>query len=158
VTGMPHPSKTNRRPASVSLPWLRLASAGLIGILLAGCGPGEPAGKVKLSGTVTFDGKPLVAGVLHGGVINFAAKQGNGSGSAAVSPEGAFTVYLEPGDYIVAVRDNGGTERASPAASGGQRELYPVVIPARYNSADTSGISVTAAADSKPVTIAIEKK
>jgi len=63
-----------------------------------------------------------------------------------------------PGEYDVAVRDNGGTERASPAASGGQRAFYPVVIPARYNSADTSGISVTAAADSKPVTIAIEKQ
>jgi hypothetical protein len=158
MTSMPHPSKTNRRPASVSLPWLRLASAGMIGILLAGCGPGVPAGKVKLTGTVTFDGKPLVAGVLNGAVINFAAKEGNASGSAAVSPEGAFTVYLEPGEYDVAVRDNGGTERGAPAASGGQREFYPVVIPARYNSADTSGISVTAAADSKPVTIAIEKQ
>ena len=155
---MPHPSKTNRRAASVSLSWLRLASAGLIGILLAGCGPGVPAGKDKLTGTVTFDGKPLVAGVLNGAVINFAAKEGNASGSAAVSPEGAFTVYLEPGEYIVAVRDNGGTERASPAASGGQREFYPVVIPTRYTSADTSGITVTAAAGSKPVTIAIEKQ
>jgi hypothetical protein len=33
-----------------------------------------------------------------------------------------------------------------------------VVIPSRYNSADTSGISITAAADSNPVTIAIEKQ
>ncbi len=88
--------------------------------------------------------------------INFAAKKA--SGSAAVSPEGDFTVYLEPRDSIVAVRDNGGTERASPAASGGQREFYPVVIPSRYNFADTSGISITAAADSNPVTIAIEKQ
>jgi len=158
MTNMPHPSKTNRRPASGSLPWLRLASAGVIGILLAGCGPGVPAGTVKLTGTVTFDGKPLVAGVLSGGVINFAAKQGNASGSAALSSEGAFTVYLVPGEYDVAVRDNGGTERASPAGSGGERDFYPVVIPVRYNSADTSGISVTAAADSKPVTIAIEKQ
>lgn len=155
---MPRPSKTNRRPASGSLAWLRLASAGLIGILLAGCGPGVPAGKVKLTGTVTFDGKPLVAGVLNGAVINFAAKEGNASGSAAVSPEGAFTVYLEPGEYIVAVRDNGGTERASATGSDGEREFYPVVIPARYTSGNTSGISVTAAADSKPVTIAIEKQ
>jgi hypothetical protein len=34
----------------------------------------------------------------------------------------------------------------------------PVVIPSRYNSADNSGISITAAADSNPVTIAIEKQ
>ena len=56
----------------------------------------------------------------------------------------------------MAVRDNGGSERIWPA--GGDRELYPVVIPARYTSADTSELSVTAAADSKPVTIAVEKR
>jgi hypothetical protein len=33
-----------------------------------------------------------------------------------------------------------------------------VVIPSRYNSAHTSGISIAAAADSNPVTIAIEKQ
>jgi hypothetical protein len=153
---MRHLPKTNGRPASCSLPWLRLASAALIGILLAGCSPGAPAGTVKLTGTVTFDGKPLVAGVFSGGIINFAAKEGNASGSAALSPEGAFTVYLVPGEYDVAVRDNGGSERIWPA--GGKREFYPVVIPARYLSANTSGISVTAAADSKPVTIAVEKQ
>jgi hypothetical protein len=33
-----------------------------------------------------------------------------------------------------------------------------VVIPSRYNLADTSRISITAAADPKPATIAIEKQ
>lgn len=55
------------------------------------------------------------------------------------------------------VRDNGGTMRASDKP-GSPPAYYPVVTPARYNSVDTSGISVTAAADSKPVTIAIEKQ
>ena len=57
----------------------------------------------------------------------------------------------------VGVRDNGGTMRP-PEQSGSPPAYYPVVIPVRYTSADTSGISVAAAADSKPVTIAIEKK
>lgn len=57
----------------------------------------------------------------------------------------------------VGVRDNGGTMR-SPEKPSSPPAYYPVVIPARYNSADTSGMSVSAAADSKPVTIAIEKK
>ena len=148
---------THRRRASNTQIWLRLASAGMIGIVLAGCGPGVPAGKVKLTGTVTFDGKPLVAGVFNSAAVNFAAKQGNASGAAGLSSEGAFTVYLVPGEYDVAVRDNGGTMRA-PEKPGSPPAYYPVVIPARYNSADTSGISVTAAADSKPVTIAIEKQ
>jgi len=148
---------THRRRASNTQIWLRLASAGMIGIVLAGCGPGVPAGKVKLTGTVTFDGKPLVAGVFNSAAVNFAAKQGNASGAAGLSSEGAFTVYLVPGEYDVAVRDNGGTMRA-PEKPGSPPAYYPVVIPARYNSADTSGISVTAAADSKPVTIAVEKQ
>jgi len=57
----------------------------------------------------------------------------------------------------VAVRDNGGT-MSPPEKPGSPPAYYPAVIPARYNSADTSAISVTAAADSKPVTIAIEKQ
>lgn len=158
MRNMPHPSKTNGRPASCSRPWLRLASAGLIGSLLAGCGPGAPAGTVKLTGTVTFDGKPLVAGVFNNGIILFAAKEGNASGSAALSPDGAFTVYLVPGEYDVAVRDDGGTMSRESGKPGSRPAYYPVVIPARYTSADKSGLSVTAAADSKPVTIAVEKK
>lgn len=57
----------------------------------------------------------------------------------------------------VGVRDNGGTTRP-PEQPGPPPAYYPVVIPVRYTSADTSGISITAAADSKTVTIAIEKQ
>jgi hypothetical protein len=99
----------------------------------------------------------LTGGVFNSAAINFAAKQGNASGVAGLSPEGAFTVYLVPGEYDVAVRDNEGTMRA-PEKPGSPPAYYPVVIPVRYTSADTSGISVTAAVDSKPVTIAIEKQ
>ena len=130
----------------------------MIGIVLAGCGPGVPAGTVKLTGTVTFDGKPLVAGVFNNGIILFAAKEDNASGSAALSPDGAFTVYLAPGEYDVAVRDDGGTMSRESGKPGSRPAYYPVVIPARYTSANTSGLSVTAAADSKPVTIAVESK
>ena len=147
----------HRRLASNAQTWLRLASAGMMGIMLAGCGPGVPAGKVKLTGTVTFDGKPLVAGVFNSASINFAAKQGNASGAAGLSPEGAFTVYLVPGEYDVAVRDNGGGMRP-PEKPGSPPAYHPGVIPARYTSANTSGISITAADDSKPVSVAIEKQ
>jgi hypothetical protein len=157
MTNICRRATTHRRRASNTQSWLRLAFAGMIGIVLAGCGPGVPAGKVKLTGTVTFDGKPLVAGVFNSAAINFAAKQGNASGAAALSQEGAFTVYLVPGEYDVAVRDNGGGMRP-PEKPGSPPTYYPGVIATRYTSANTSGISVTAAADSKPVTIAIEKR
>jgi len=135
---------------------LRVASV-IAGVMLAGCGPGHPAGKVKVVGTVTFDGKPLAAEVLEGVVINFAGKEGKASGATALSPNGAFTVYLVPGEYDVAIRDLGGTMQA-PEQPGLRPTYRPKVIASRYTSADTSGISITAAADSNPVTIAIEKQ
>lgn len=119
--------------------------------LLAGCGPGTPTGKVKLTGTVTCGGKPL-----EGGVINFVAKQGTANGSAGISQKGGFTVFLVPGEYDVAVRDNSGMR--PPDTAKGPPIVIPRVVPERFTSANSSGLSVTAAADSKPVTIAVEAK
>jgi hypothetical protein len=51
-----------------------------------------------------------------------------------------------------------GSKNASSCGLPAGWRWQPVVIPSRYNFADTSGISITAAADSNPVTIAIEKQ
>jgi hypothetical protein len=119
--------------------------------IAAGCGLEKPAGKVKLTGTVTCDGK-----ILEAGVVNFAAKQGTANGSAGITPAGGFTVFLMPGEYDVAVRDNSGMR--PPDAANGPPIFIPRIVPERFTSANSSGISVTAAADSKPVTIALETK
>lgn len=119
--------------------------------LIIGCGPRTPAGKVKLTGTVTCDGKSL-----EGGVINFVAKQGTANGSAGISPTGGFTVFLVPGDYAVAVRDNSGMR--PPEAATGPPTIIRRVLPERFTSAHSSGLFVTAAVDSKPVTIAVDAK
>ena len=131
--------------------WLILAASLVTGLLLVGCGPGTPAGKVKLTGSVTCDGKPL-----NGGYINFAAKQGTANGSAGIAADGAFSVFLVPGDYDVAVNDNSGMR--PPDAASGRPTYIPSGIHKRFTSANTSGLSVTAVADSKPVTIAVESK
>ena len=149
-----HTTPANRVPhrcGSLSGRWLILAPALLTGLLLVGCGPGTPAGKVKLTGNVTCDGKPL-----NGGYINFAAKQGTANGSAGIAADGAFSVFLVPGDYDVAVNDNSGMR--PPDAASGRPTYIPSGIHKRFTSANTSGLSVTAVADSKPVTIAVESK
>jgi hypothetical protein len=129
-----------------------LPSAAVVAIgLIIGCGPNTPAGKVKLTGTVTCDGK-----LLEGGVINFVAKQGTANGSAGISQKGGFTVFLVPGEYDVAVRDNSGMR--PPDTAKGSPIFIPRVVPERFTSADSSGLSVTAAADSKPVTIALKSE
>jgi len=144
-------TRLRHRCGSHSGRWLILAASLVTGLLLVGCGPGTPAGKVKLIGNVTCDGKPL-----NGGYINFAAKQGTANGSAGISADGAFTVFLVPGDYDVAVNDNSGMR--PPDTASGRPTFIPSGIHKRFTSANTSGLSVNAAADSKPVTIAVESK
>jgi len=154
MTHRTHTTPANRAPhrrGYDSRRWLTLAPALVTGLLLMGCGPGTPAGKVKLIGNVTCDGKPL-----NGGYINFAAKQGTANGSAGIAADGAFSVFLVPGDYDAAVNDNSGMR--PPDAASGRPTYIPSGIHERFRSANTSGISVTAVADSKPVTIAVESK
>ena len=142
------------RPSKPEAIWSQslLPTAAVVAVgLIIGCGPRAPAGKVKLTGTVTCDGK-----ILEGGVINFVAKQGPANGSAGISPKGGFTVFLVPGEYDVAVRDNSGMR--PPDTAKGPPIFIPRVVPERVTSANSSGLSVTAAADSKPVTIAVEAK
>lgn len=143
------------RPARRAARWsqaLLPASALAAAVLLIGCGPRAPVGKVLLTGVVVLDGKPL-----DGGVVNFVAKEGTASGSAGVSKAGLFKVFLVPGEYAVAVRDNGGGLRP-PEKPGAPPVLIPSAIPERYRSADTSGLSVTAVAGARPVTIAVDKQ
>ena len=144
-------TRLRHRCGSDSGRWLILAASLVTGLLLVGCGPGTPAGKVKLIGNVTCDGKPL-----NGGYINFAAKQGTANGSAGIAAAGAFSVFLVPGDYDVAVNDNSGMR--PPDAASGRPTYIPSGIHKRFTSANTSGLSVTAVADSMPVTIAVESK
>jgi hypothetical protein len=141
------PSKPEAIWSQALLPTTAVVAVGLI----IGCGPRAPAGKVKLTGTVTCGGK-----ILEGGIINFVAKKGTANGSAGISSQGDFSVFLVPGEYDVAVRDNSGMR--PPDTAKGPPIFIPRVVPERFTSANSSGISVTAAADSKPVTIAVDAK
>ena len=128
------------------------ALAILAAVCLTGCGRPVPTGKVRIHGAVTYDGQPLKTST---GMITFFAKQGTNSNAAKLQPDGRFTVDLEPGDYRVGVQATDGYDRL------GVRELKPIkaksLIPEHYANPTKSGLSLTAVANAKPVTIALEQ-
>lgn len=108
-----------------------LCACALIPLLAAGCGGGTPA----VSGTVTFDGKPL-----NGGMIKFVPTDGSTSGGQIELREGRYTSEpswnLKPGKYRVEVRWQNRTWKPapSPTDSGAVVAEGKEQIPQRYNS------------------------
>lgn len=101
---------------------------------MAGC---SSSGMVPLEGKVTLDGKPLPTGV-----VTFHNTQDGPSGYGQVQPDGNYAARtgtqtgLKPGDYTVTV-----SAHESSAASTGFVEVTPrAITPARYASAETSGL------------------
>ncbi len=81
----------------------------LVGLTLAGCGRGGPAPAVGVSGTVTFQGRPLA-----GGLVVFAPDRDRGGTGkpvcAPVADDGGYVAELPPGWYRVAVADPPGID------------------------------------------------
>ena len=104
-----------------------------------GCGgPKGPPGSIWVNGSVLYDGKSLPEAVVH-----FAPKEQAtaGSGGAARLKGNRFGLFLQPGNYLVAVISEEGvaetdmkTGRMIPAKSR---------IPEKYTSVTTSGLEAT---------------
>ena len=105
---------------------------------LVGC---DSSGRVSVSGTVTFDDRPLGTGTVWFHPI------GDGpSGYANVQSDGSYSVRtgsgkgLAPGEYRVAVQATG----PIPAPTPDNPEPLPEsLIPAKFASPRTSGLKVT---------------
>lgn len=78
------------RPVALSL------CAGLVGLLVAGCGAGGPQ-RTDLSGNVTYQGEPVAAGKIY--FTPDAARGNSGPGSFAEIREGRYATT--PGHGIV---------------------------------------------------------
>jgi hypothetical protein len=108
----------------------------LIALLSTGCGDG----KVRVRGTVTFDGKP----VEHG-VISFEPADGRGPNTGGVIADGHFELSgaaeAIPGVKIVRIRASRPTgrkiESGPPAPPGTLVDELEAFIPARYNAKST---------------------
>ena len=117
--------------------WLSISV--LVGLLLcgiAGCGGSEG---VTVSGTVTYQGKPVPRGL-----INFLPAQGEPRGGPIAS-DGSYTCQLPPGEYRVIVSAPPevpeGWKEGDPPPSG------PPAVPFKYAAPQTSGRTATIAAE-----------
>ena len=95
-------------------------------LLSAGCG----GGKSSVSGTVTFDGKPLPEGQ-----IAFVPASGKDKGANATIKDGAYSLQVPSGDYAVQVT----ASKKMPLPAGktgmfGAKEEVRQYIPERYNA------------------------
>jgi hypothetical protein len=131
-------SLSHSRPARAALLAL------LLGVSVAGCGPG----KGEVSGTVRYKGRPLSSGT-----IQFLGPDGVPC-AATIQPDGSFAAQVTAGEakVIVSCVDEprltgltkqlaaGGPGRAAPprVPSGGNFSL----IPLRYGDWDASGLTV----------------
>lgn len=130
-----------------------LLFAATTAIVFSGCGPGVPAGKVKVTGTVLKDGAPLAISPPATGGLNFAAREGTDSGSTTIDAGGKFTVILSPGTYAVSVLAKDGVDTMD---EDGKPVRATSLVKSKYESTATSGLEVTVTADGAPVAINVD--
>ncbi|QDU30218.1 hypothetical protein ETAA8_53370 [Anatilimnocola aggregata] len=117
-------------------------------VLCAGCG----TSLVKVEGEILLDGKPL-----PGASVMFVPQAGGrpASGKSDVASKFHLTTTnpndgVAPGQYSISVvaLDE---KKIKPVAKGdpqlSESELYPSLIPARYNSFNTSGLNADVSAE-----------
>lgn len=104
--------------------------------LFAGCG--KPAKKVvTVTGTVTYNGQQLKAGVLK-----FLAPNGDFA-TAMIGPNGQFTMTdVVPGDQKVAYVGGPMGSGSSDGSKTAPAEK-PVSVPGKFGDFETSGVTVT---------------
>ena len=114
-------------------------------VTLAGCGGIDDAPQtVTVTGTVTFDGKPLPTGE-----IIFRPTDGNGRADAAAITDGEYSLECTLGSRVVtitALREVPGVvaQELETGEAGGEVEQY---IPEAYNDRTTLTADVTESGD-----------
>jgi hypothetical protein len=117
--------------------------------LFAGCG--KPTKKVvTVTGTVTYNGHQLKAGILK-----FEAPNGDFA-TAPIQPDGKFIMTdVVPGNQKVAYVGgpmNSGSSDGSKAAPAEK----PVAVPAKFGDFQTSGVTVTVSDTGGEVTVELK--
>jgi hypothetical protein len=109
----------------------------VLACLLAGvgCASEDPHGRVSVTGTVTFEGRPLDTGVIE----FLPSEPQQGVSARAMIKDGRFAVPrsqgLPPGTYRVVISSPEPNPTAGPAGPPGMKMPPPgrERIPARYN-------------------------
>jgi hypothetical protein len=124
----------------------------LVVVLAAGCGAKSNKGTV--TGTVTLDGQPIKAGLIH-----FAAVDGLTPTADAAITDGKFKARVPPGDKKVSI--------SAPKVTG-QRRMYetpnsPMIditeesVPKQYNAQTTLKYTVAAGSQQKDFELTSKK-
>jgi hypothetical protein len=105
-------------------------------LAIAGCGPGD--GRVEVSGSVTFDGKPIE----RGSIVFTPEVKGSPDGGKII--DGQFRLRALVGKHRIKIEASRPTGPFVPSMGGHVHEEY---IPARYNSKTTLSEEVTPGGD-----------
>jgi hypothetical protein len=118
-----------------------------IGLVLIGLSGGCGDGKVRLRGTVTYEGKPV-----ERGIITFDPADGQGPNTGGEIVQGTYHLTTNtgvlPGKKIVRIRAFRATgrriEAGPPAPPGTLVDEIEAYIPARYNDQSTLTVEIIA--------------
>ena len=121
----------------------------VIGAILVTCGCGSDVPQtVKVSGKVTFDGgRPLGPGVVYFLPLEAAKDFPTRPGNADFGADGSFTAYtFDPGDGLMPGKYGVYVEcwETAPNMDGKPVKSF---LPAKYQSAETSGLELEITAD-----------
>lgn len=125
-----------------------LAASGLIVtmVFVAGCGKSDSSGRLAISGSVTFQGKPLDQGNIQ---FTSADPSGKQAISGGMIKDGKFSVPadkgLPPGKYRVRITSTDAGSAAAPAMPGDPAPVAKERIPPEYSGPDSKQeVTVTA--------------
>jgi hypothetical protein len=124
----------------------RLPGLLLVAVLvLAGCGKATPDGMITVTGTVACGGKPLPKGAVH-----LVPADATKAALARIDGSGRFRADVWPLDYRIAVTAD---EQPAYVDDNGREIPAQSLVPLKYTSVRTSGLSATVDADHRTVTL-----
>lgn len=111
----------------------------------AGCGAGDPEGRLAVTGTVTLDGQPVMDGAV---LFEPPSPDQSGFAVGTTIRRGSFSIAQRqgptPGNYRVRIYARSDSQ-APPASGQTERTRRPMAerVPAAYNTRSTLLVEVT---------------
>ena len=135
-------------------------------LTISGCG-GVNDGRVPISGSVTFDGKPL-----DGGTIAFIGGGGGSLATASTNKEGKFRMQVALGMNKVTISkdDPASAIQTAPKSDADMlmgtdaqykeqlKSMPKALVPAKYSKHDSSGLSFDIVSGMQPLSISLSSK
>jgi hypothetical protein len=126
---------------------MRFSLAALVVCACLGCNGGEHT--TTVTGTVTFEDKPVTSGV-----INFRSASGSSALGGGIQPDGSYKADLPAGEYLVRI-DSPPQYSQEVDAEGRMsvpKEISPRQVPVDYGSFEGSGLKLSVSGDASSMT------